>query len=216
MDARQTRFCAFAALPVNLQDCGNISGVIASQKRPPMTDFEQLVDRHYAPLYRFAFSLAKSATEAADLTQQTFYLWAAKGHQLRDRSKAKSWLFTTLYREYVSTYRHHAKFPQVELEDAAPEIPPVAPSVFNDIDGGTVINALAQVDDVFRAPLTLFYLDELSYKEIADVLGVPIGTVMSRLSRGKAQLRQHLLMSRRGEVRKVIPISVSTGSKGVS
>ena len=181
-----------------------------------MTDFEQLVDRHYAPLYRFAFSLAKNGTEAADLTQQTFYLWAAKGHQLRDRSKAKSWLFTTLYREYVSTYRHHTKFPQVELEDAAQDIPAVAPSVFNDIDGGTVVSALAQVDDVFRAPLTLFYLDELSYKEIADVLGVPIGTVMSRLSRGKAQLRQHLLMSRGAAASKVIPISASTGSKGVS
>jgi RNA polymerase sigma-70 factor (ECF subfamily) len=43
-------------------------------------DFEQLVDRQYAPLYRFALSLAKSETEAADLTQQTFFLWASKGH----------------------------------------------------------------------------------------------------------------------------------------
>jgi RNA polymerase sigma-70 factor (ECF subfamily) len=68
-----------------------------------MNDFEQLVDRYYAALYRFALSLARSASEAGDLTQQTFYLWAAKGHQLRDRSKVKSWLFTTLYREYVST-----------------------------------------------------------------------------------------------------------------
>lgn len=107
-----------------------------------MTDFEQLVDRHYAPLFRFAFSLAKGASEASDLTQQTFYLWAAKGHQLRDRAKVKSWLFTTL----------------------------------------------SQVDEAFRAPLTLFYLEELSYKEIADVLEVPIGTVISRLSRGKVSL----------------------------
>src|SRR5688572_11203585 len=155
-----------------------------------MNDFSQLVDRHYAPLYRFALSLAKKTGEASDLTQQTFYLWASKGHQLRDRSKVKSWLFTTLYREYLSTYRHHTKFPHVELEGAADEMPSVAPSIFNDIDGATVIAALTQVDELFRAPLTLFYLEELSYKEIADVLGVPIGTVMSRLSRGKAQLRQ--------------------------
>ncbi len=177
-----------------------------------MTDFEQLVDRHYAPLYRFAFSMAKSATEAADLTQQTFYLWAAKGHQLRDRSKVKSWLFTTLYREYVSTYRHNTKFHHIELVDAAPELPSVAPSIFNEIDGGTVIAALAQVDEAFRAPLTLFYLEELSYKEIAAVLEVPIGTVMSRLSRGKAQLRQLLLSERDGAARKIIPISASTGA----
>jgi RNA polymerase sigma-70 factor (ECF subfamily) len=199
-----------------LEARGNISGSVTSNESSSMTDFEQLVDRHYAPLYRFALSLAKNATEAADLTQQTFYLWAAKGHQLRDGSKAKSWLFTTLYREYVSTYRHHTKFPQVELEDATPDIPAIAPSVFNDIDGGTVVSALAQVDEVFRAPLTLFYLEELSYKEIADVLGVPIGTVMSRLSRGKAQLRQHLLTSRGATANKVIPISAAPGSKGVS
>ena len=172
-----------------------------------MTDFEQLVDRHYAPLFRFAFSLAKGASEASDLTQQTFYLWAAKGHQLRDRAKVKSWLFTTLYREYVSTYRHNTKFQHVELVDAAPDLPSIAPSIFNDIDGGTVIAALSQVDEAFRAPLTLFYLEELSYKEIADVLEVPIGTVMSRLSRGKAQLRQLLLDHREGATRKIIPIS---------
>ena len=179
-----------------------------------MNDFEQLVDRHYAPLYRFAFSLAKNAGEAADLTQQTFYLWAAKGHQLRDRSKVKSWLFTTLYREYVSIYRHHAKFPHVELDDATPEIPSIAPSVFNDIDGGTVVGALSRVDEVFRAPLTLFYLEELSYKEIADVLEVPIGTVMSRLSRGKVQLRQLLLEGRGEGVRKIVPMHGDAGAKG--
>ena len=61
-------------------------------------DFQQLVDRQYEPLFRFALSLTRSEADAADLTQQTFFLWASKGHQLRDRSKAKSWLFTTLYR----------------------------------------------------------------------------------------------------------------------
>ena len=179
-----------------------------------MNDFEQLVDRHYAPLYRFAFSLAKNAGEAADLTQQTFYLWAAKGHQLRDRSKVKSWLFTTLYREYVSTYRHNTKFPKVELDDATPEMPSVASSIVNDIDGTTVVAALSQVDEVFRSPLTLFYLEELSYKEIADVLEVPIGTVMSRLSRGKAQLRQLLLESRGAGGRKIISMHGDAAAKG--
>ena len=179
-----------------------------------MNDFEQLVDRYYAPLYRFAFSLAKNASEAADLTQQTFYLWAEKGHQLRDRAKVKSWLFTTLYREYVSTYRHNTKFPHVELDDTTPELPSVAPSVFNDIDGTTVVAALGSVDETFRAPLTLFYLEELSYKEIADVLAVPIGTVMSRLSRGKVQLRQQLLAGRDDAAQKIVPMHPPNGAKG--
>ena len=171
-----------------------------------MPDFEQLVDRHYAALYRFAFSLAKNASEACDLTQQTFYLWASRGHQLRDVSKVKSWLFTTLYREYLTTYRHIKKFPTVEIDDALHEMPSVPPSIFNDIDGTTVVAALAQVDEVFRAPLTLFYLNEHSYKEIAEVLAIPIGTVMSRLSRGKSQLRQRLLEAHKQPDRKVIPI----------
>lgn len=158
-----------------------------------MIDFEQLVDRHYEALYRFGLTLAKSAGDAADLVQQTFYLWAAKGHQLREPSKVKSWLFTTLYREYLSTYRHNTRFPHVELEDAGIELPAVASSISDDLDGATAIHALSLVDEVFRAPLAMFYLEELSYKEIADALDVPIGTVMSRLSRGKAQLRQHLM-----------------------
>ena len=133
-------------------------------------------------------------------------MWASKGHQLRDVSKVKSWLFTTLYRAYLSTYRHATKFPHVELEDAAGEMPSVAPSILADLDGTTVVEALTQVDEVFRAPLTLFYLEELSYKEIADVLDVPIGTVMSRLSRGKAQLRECLLVAGDAGSRKVIPL----------
>ena len=169
-------------------------------------DFNDLVDRHYTALFRFALSLAKNGSDAADLTQQTFYLWAAKGHQLRDLARVKSWLFTTLYREYLSTYRHSTKFPKVELDEVSREMPSIAPSIFNDIDGTTVVAALAQVDEVFRAPLSLFYLEEHSYQEIADILEIPIGTVMSRLSRGKAQLRQLLLDAKADSSGKIVPM----------
>ena len=63
--------------------------------------FENVVNAHYEPLYRFALSLSHSEADAGDLVQQTFYRWATKGGQLRDRSKAKSWLFTTLHREFL-------------------------------------------------------------------------------------------------------------------
>src|SRR6266542_5334704 len=91
--------------------------------------FEQLVDRQYVPLFRFALSLSKSEADAADLTQQTFFLWASKGDQLRDRSKAKSWLFTTLYREFLGRRRHEVRFPNVELDDAREEEMSILPNV---------------------------------------------------------------------------------------
>ncbi len=137
-------------------------------------------------------SLAKSESRAADLTQQTFYLWAAKGHQLRDKAKAKSWLFTTLYREFLGSHRHATRFPQVEFDGAASELPNVAPEVVAAADGSTVLEALGELDEIYRAPLTLFYLEQFSYAQIADVLKIPPGTVMSRLSRGKAALRRRL------------------------
>jgi RNA polymerase sigma-70 factor (ECF subfamily) len=155
-------------------------------------NFQQLVDHQYAPLFRFALSLAKSEADAADLTQQTFFLWASKGDQLRDRSKAKSWLFTTLYREFLGRRRHEVRFPKVELEEVREEEMSILPNL-NALDSGTVLQALHELEEPFRAALTLFYLEQFSYQEIADMLEVPIGTVMSRLSRGKARLRQRLL-----------------------
>jgi RNA polymerase sigma-70 factor (ECF subfamily) len=152
--------------------------------------FAQLVDAHYAPLYRFALSLSRNGPDAGDLVQQTFFIWATKGHGLRELSKAKSWLFTTLYREFLRGRRRDSR--SSSLEDLPPgERDPAAEDVdrVSRIDSSLVMGALQSVDETFRAPLTLFYLEDMSYQQIAETLEVPIGTVMSRLSRGKAQLR---------------------------
>jgi len=170
-----------------------------------MTEFEQIVDAHYVALYRFALSLARSEATAADLTQQTFYLWAAKGHQLRDRSKVKSWLFTTLYREHLGTKRHEMRFPHVELNDASTELPETVDGSAVEMDGAAAIEALKQLEEAYRAPLTLFYLQDFSYREIADVLSIPLGTVMSRLSRGKTELRRALADHQQQAVSKITP-----------
>ncbi len=178
-----------------------------SVRRP---DFEELVERFHEPLYRFARSLTKSQDGAADLTQQTFYLWAAKGHQLRDASKVKSWLFTTLHREFLTSRRRAARFPHESIEDTERQLPAVQPSLVNQLDSGTVMDALASVEETYRAPLTLFYMEQLSYQEIADVLGIPIGTVMSRLSRGKEQLRRLLSLKADAATlagRKIVPMN---------
>ena len=176
--------------------------------------FTQLVDAHYVPLYRFALSLARREADACDLVQQTFYIWATKGEALREISKAKSWLFTTLYREFLRGRRRDARatsiedLPPGEQEIAAEDVDRVAK-----MDAATVVSALQSVDEVFRAPLTLFYLEDLSYFEIAEALEVPIGTVMSRLSRGKSQLRAALAREENAAKAKVISFPAARGSK---
>ena len=154
--------------------------------------FEDIVSTYYESLYRFAFSLTQREADACDLTQETFSRFARKGHQLRDKSKVKSWLFTTLYREFVDTHRRHLRYPEIEMDEASHELPATFSNVAQQLDAATAREALQQVDEVYRAPLTLFDLDEHSYLEIAEILGIPVGTVMSRISRGRALLRRIL------------------------
>lgn len=155
-------------------------------------DFENLVTVYYGSLYQFAFSLTRDEAEACDLTQQTFCIWAAKGHQLRDVSKVKTWLFTTLHREFLGSRRKQTRFPHVELEYAAAELPSVSPATIYQLDAGQLLSALGQLDEIYRAAIMLFYLEDYSYNEIAEILGVPLGTVKSRLTRGLEKLH-HLL-----------------------
>jgi RNA polymerase sigma-70 factor (ECF subfamily) len=156
-------------------------------------DFEEIVDRFYPMLYRFALSLARNEPDACDLTQQTFSVWAAKGHLLRDESKVKSWLFTTLYREFISQRRRETRWPKQELSEVEHELPCALPESVDCLEASQVMDSLQALDETFRAPLTLFYLQEHSYEEISQILEIPIGTVMSRLSRGKQKLQQALL-----------------------
>ena len=152
--------------------------------------FESLVARYYGPLYQFAFSLTRSEADACDLTQQTFYIWATKGHQLRDELKVKTWLFTTLHREFLKARRTIVRFPHFELSDMDHELPTVSPEMVNALDSARVVELLGQVAEPYQASLALFYMEDYSYKEIADILQVPLGTVQSRISRGMAQLQE--------------------------
>ena len=165
----------------------------AHEKQAAGLSFESLVEQYYRGLYQFALSLAGAEAEASDLTQQTFLVWAKKGHQLRDASKAKTWLFTTLHREFLKTRRRQSRFPHQELDTAENEIPQVTPTMVNELDADDVMTALQRVNELYQAPVALFYIEELSYKEIAEVLDVPIGTVQSRIARGKSELRQLVL-----------------------
>jgi RNA polymerase sigma factor (sigma-70 family) len=158
-----------------------------------MSEFAELVDAHYQALFRFGMSLTRSVDRASDLVQETFCIWAAKNEQLRDRSKAKTWLFTTLHREFLNQRRRASRFSDEPLDETALEAS-VNPDTDAErqMDGNRAMELLGSLDEAYRAPITLFYLQQHSYKEIAEILDLPIGTVMSRLSRGKEMLRKRM------------------------
>src|SRR5689334_17648329 len=105
--------------------------------------FPQLVETYYAALYRFALSLTKSSADACDLTQQTFFIWATKGEALREIAKAKSWLFTTLYREFLRSRRREARVSAIEDLPAAQQDPPdTGVDVIGKLDAELVMAAL--------------------------------------------------------------------------
>jgi len=152
-------------------------------------DFQRLVDLHYGPLYRFAMSLTRTESEAGDLVPETFLTWGTKGHQLRDASKVKAWLFTTLHRRFLEIQRRNLRFPHSEITETLEELPSVEPQLANQLDAQAAVQLLAQVDAQFQAAVALFYLEDYSYNEIATILEVPLGTVKSRIARGLAQLK---------------------------
>ena len=156
-------------------------------------NFGHIVERHYEALYKFALSLTRAEADACDLTQQTFYVWATKGHQLQDPSKAKAWLFTTLHRVFLETRRRHTRFPHHDLDELPMEDAlTFSPNLANVLDSSQVLSALAKVDPVYQAAVALFYLEDFSYQEIGEILKIPLGTVKSRIARGVVQLRQLL------------------------
>jgi RNA polymerase sigma-70 factor (ECF subfamily) len=155
-------------------------------------EFERLVNLYYRDLYRFGLSLTGNEADACDLTQETFYIWANKGHQLKNLSTVKAWLFTTLHREFLQICRRRERFRDEPIDEATESLRQISADVVDRIDAQTMLNILRRIDDAHRAPLVLYYLEDLSYKEIAEVLQIPLGTVQSRIARGKTRLFQLL------------------------
>jgi len=169
-----------------------VSDLVACSGMADELDVEKLVELHYQGLFRFAFSLTHNEPDACDLTQEAFLILARSGSQIRDKSKAKNWLFTTLHREYLGRRRKMIRFPQSELEEAEGELPLVPPQL-ESADGPGLMLALGRIDPAFQAAVSLFFLEDHSYAEIAEILEVPLGTVKSRISRGIGQLQRLLL-----------------------
>jgi RNA polymerase sigma-70 factor (ECF subfamily) len=161
------------------------------RRSQPSADVVRWVAEHHEAVYRYAFRLTGSVPDAEDLTQQTFLIAQQKNAQVRNTDRVRGWLFTVLRSCFLKLRRKKTPIPAGTLEydlEAAARLPRDS-----EIDGERLQAALNELGDEFRVVLAMFYFEERSYKEIAEHLTVPIGTVMSRLSRAKAHLRKSLL-----------------------
>jgi len=173
----------------------------------PAQDFEAEALPHLDAVYRFALRLTGSADAAEDLVQETFLRAHKSWDQYTLGTSCKSWLFTicrnVFLRQRERAKRHDEILATKAVEDSggiSRENPVFAASQEDDPEGSffgriidaQVLEAIQGLQDEYRDALVLSDIDGLSYKEVADVLGVPVGTVKSRLFRGRRQLQGHL------------------------
>jgi RNA polymerase sigma-70 factor (ECF subfamily) len=153
---------------------------------------ERLVHEHYPAVYRLHRSLTYDADEARDLTQETFVrLWRSLD-QFRGDSSLSTWLHSIAFNLVLETRRKRrpttCRWDEMDPEGAAPDS--VIEEVVARAQGDRVRQALGRLDDEYRDAIVLYYLQGLSINEVADVLGVPAGTVKSRLTRARERLRK--------------------------
>lgn len=158
-------------------------------------EISQLVDQHYESVFRFAYRLSGTSHEAEDISQQAFLDAQRKLDTLRDPNKVRAWLFMIVRNLYRRRIRDRVTHGEVALEVLADPVDQKRGSdqqAEQSLDSESLQQVLNELPEEFRSVLLLFYFRELSYREIAEQLDVPIGTVMSRLSRGKKQLRERI------------------------
>lgn len=154
----------------------------------PRPEIVALVTEHHAAVYRYAFRLTGSAADAEDLVQQAFLLAHQRLAQLREASRAAGWLMAIVRNCFLKDKRRVRPVEPL-LEEPLSQDDDEFPDW---LDPEQLQLALNELPDDARAILVLFFFEDCSYKEIAESLEVPIGTVMSRLSRAKTRLRQLL------------------------
>lgn len=152
---------------------------------------QRMVDDHYAALYRYAYRLSGSPADAEDLTQEAFCKAQLNLAQLRDPGRAKPWLFSILRNAYLHRVRAEKQQHCVPL-DGVGDLAESLPEPLPEVDPEQLQQALDQLDELYRTPIILYYFEDFGYREIAEQMDLPVGTVMSRLARAKAYLRARL------------------------
>lgn len=153
---------------------------------------EWLVDTHLDALYGLARAWTYDEDLAKELTHRTFLKAFEKRGQLRDIKAARAWLITIFKNELTTEFRKRSR--EVDLQDEHADLPDASESDAPFTEDALLLlpSALERLPGALKEILLLRFQQELSYEEISQLLGVPTGTVMSRLHRAKAALRTHL------------------------
>ena len=168
-----------------------------------MTFHDELVSLIPA-LRRFARALCGDPALADDLTQDCVERALAKSHLYDPARPLKAWLFAILRNIFISGLRRNVRAAVVKnLDQLAPGEDAVPPSQESHAGVRDIADALAQLPDAHREAILLVALEDMSYRDVAEIAGVPIGTVMSRLSRARANLRVILDGAAQTRIRRV-------------
>jgi len=176
----------------------NLAATLSSRvQQDAVADGENLIDRliyqYHADVYRYGFRLSGNAADADDLSQQVFLAAHQRIDQLREVERARGWLLAITRNQFLKMYRRRRPVDSSSLEMDVNQVPEVIRK--EELDKEQLQAALDEMQEPFRTVLLMFYFEDLSYQEIAESLQIAIGTVMSRLSRAKGQLRYKLLCS---------------------
>lgn len=152
-------------------------------------DIVHLVADHHQVVYRYAYRLTGSTADAEDLTQQVFLQAQEKLGQLRQAESARSWLLAIARNQFLRDCDKRKPLLAGDLHSEAQRVSAADEA----IDREALQAALNELPPHYRLVVTMFYFDDCPYREIAEQLHIPIGTVMSRLARAKEHLRARLL-----------------------
>lgn len=161
--------------------------------------FERLAEEVFPSIYGMALRLTRDREDASDLSQEAM-VRAYEAFDRFDGRNFKAWMLRILTNLYINRYRQRQRHAPASSLDEDGTIEPVAPDgeipdrhLFDNMVGAEVEDALGKVPDDFRLAVVLSDIEGMSYEEIAQVTGVPLGTVRSRIARGRAILRRELM-----------------------
>ncbi len=167
--------------------------------------FEKVALTHIDSMYNLSLSFTRNEDTAKDLVQETFFKAYKFFHQFQEGTSIKAWLYKILKNTYINYYRKRVREPEiVNYETVEPFIDLIKDdnndianleenNLFKKFLSDEVTSALNELPDDFKIVVLLSDLEGFSYKEIADVMNCPVGTVRSRLSRGRRMLQKYLL-----------------------